>query len=264
MRKVKIKLIFLCLLLAGWDNPLSRTLTKKTQQGNQYYKQNQFDKALKAYTEAQLAKPDSPELHFNIGDVLYKQKKYQEAMAEYQKVLTDERGELKAKAFYNIGNSFYKLDQYQEAVGSYQKTLEIDPEDLDAKTNLEFVQKKLEQQQQQDKQQKEQEKEQKQQKDEKGDSESSDQDKDKKEDQQKSDEKQDKDKDKEKEEQQQADKEKDEEKQEKNEEKKRPKPDEGMSKEDAERLLDALEDDEKEVQRALRKPTREIHIEKDW
>ena len=162
MKLLHINVILLCFLLVGWDNPFSRTLSKKTREGNKYYKQNQLDKALKAYTEAQLAKPDAAELHFNIGDVLYKQKKYPEALAEYQKVIADERDDLKAKAYYNIGNSFFKSNHYDQAVNSYKKSLELNPDDKDAKINLELAQTKLEQQQQQQNQQDKKEQEEKQ------------------------------------------------------------------------------------------------------
>ena len=50
--------------------------------------------------------------------------------------------ELKAKAWYNFGNTQYRLGQFDKAIEAYRNALNLNPNDLDAKYNLELLQKK--------------------------------------------------------------------------------------------------------------------------
>ena len=47
-------------------------VARKVEQGNEHFDRAEFQEALKAYQEAQTDRPDAPELHFNLGDALYK------------------------------------------------------------------------------------------------------------------------------------------------------------------------------------------------
>ncbi len=136
--------ITLCLVLLfdgeiGWGS-----LRGKNKKGNALYEKEEYDEALKVYRNAQLESPDSPQLHYNIGNVLYQKKEFTEAAAEYQKTLRSDQRLLQGKTFYNLGNSAYRMGKLQEAIEFYKKALQIKPDDMDAKYNLEFVRKKLE------------------------------------------------------------------------------------------------------------------------
>jgi len=227
-------------------------VVRKNREGIGFFNEEKYEEALGAYRDAQLEVPESPELYFNIGDVLYKQKKYEEAQEEYLKTLSTEDALLQSQVYYNIGNCQFQLNKLVESIDSYKKTLEINPDDMDAKHNLEFVRNKLkemaEQQQQQQQQQLQQQgKEQQQQQGQQ---------------QQEGQESQ--------EQEQQQQKQQGEEQQEEGEEQQQQqqaqKMEGEMTEEEAQRILDALKDDEEEVQKEIRRKqsSGKKRVEKDW
>jgi len=121
---------------------------QKNEKGNTFFRHEQYDDALTYYRDAQLDAPDLPALHFNVGDALYKQGKFDEALREYEQALDAEDGDFKAKVYYNMGNAFFKQNQLSESVEAYKKSLKLVPNDAEAKFNLEFVQSKLQEQEQ--------------------------------------------------------------------------------------------------------------------
>jgi len=202
----------------------------KVKEGNKYYAQGKFDQALNKYQDALIDNPESPEIHFNIGDALYKKKKYEEALKSYQKALATEDALLQSKAYYNIGNTLYRLGRLPESILAYKKALEINPNDMDAKYNLEFVRNKLKQnlkKQPMTGQQQQQVQQQPQ--------------------------------------VEQGKEQKDEQKDEQQKQGKSEKRKQEMSKEEAERILDALKRDEEKLQKRRRiKVSGSYKVDKDW
>lgn len=130
--------------------------------GNEAYRQKDYKSALEYYHSAETEIPESLELEYNIAGALHEQGKYEEALDKYTRALNAEDINLEAQAHYNLGNTYVRTGDYQNAIMAYQKALEINPDDLDAKFNLELARKLLkeqikpEQQQQQDGQQQQQ------------------------------------------------------------------------------------------------------------
>ncbi|MEE9430318.1 MAG: tetratricopeptide repeat protein [Melioribacteraceae bacterium] len=196
------------------------------------------------------------ESQFNLGDALYKQGKFDEALEQFMTTMplatTDNT---KAELFYNIGNSLLKAEKLKESIGAYREALKHNPNDREAKYNLSYALKQM----------KDQQKNQKDNKDNKDDQNKDNKD-DKKNEDKKDQDKKDEDKDKKKEEQQQKDEQKDNKDQKKNEEKPQPKePKDEITKQEAERILDALKNNEAELQKKMRqKKTKRTNVEKDW
>ncbi len=226
-----------------WQNPA----VKKNKEGVKLYKEDKIDEALSKWRDAQIENPDKKELHYNIGSALHREKKYEDSFNEYEKVLDTKNAELQSKTYYNMGNTNYRLGKLLEAIEDYKKCLEITPDDEDAKYNIEFIRKKLKENsekkesQQEDSQQKESQDSQAQQQ----------------ESQQK-----------EAKEQKASEMQESEETEDTPEERKKAEKQEEaeMSEEDAIRLLDALKDDEKDLQKELRVQPSDIryNIDKDW
>lgn len=217
-------------------------LTKK---GNEAFLLNNFDEALEHYRNAETELPESPELDYNIASSLYMQGKYEEAVDLFTKALNSTNINQEASSHYNLGNTYFRMEDFQEAIKSYENALEINPDDLDAKYNLELSRKRLkeqikpEQQQQQDQQEQDQQEQQEQQQDQEQDEQDQDQQ------QQQQESQDDDDQQKEKQEQQQE----------------RVKE---MTKEDAERILNALKD-EQDVQKKIRRmQAKGNYSGKDW
>lgn len=87
------------------------------------------------------------EVYYNLGNIAYKQAKYQDAIKHYMKVNSKD---LEYKKLHNLGNSYVKLKNIDEAIKSYEEALTIQ-EDVDTKFNLELLKKE----QQKDKQEQE-------------------------------------------------------------------------------------------------------------
>lgn len=161
----------------------AETLRAKIHGGNVLYEQGLYDKALEVYNDAQVDAPDSAELHFNIGNVKYREEDYENTIETYQKSFKTKDIALEAKAYYNTGNAKYRLGEktsnialWREAMEYYKRAIELDPDDEDAKFNLEFVEKKIKEalsKQQEEQQQQEKQQQQQQQQEQKQESESS-------------------------------------------------------------------------------------------
>lgn len=130
--------------------PLGGRAHRKTEQGNRQYLQEQYEDALRSYTEAQEELPDAPQLYYDIGNVLYRHEDFEGAADAFQRALVSAPDDLVSRAAYNLGNARYELQEFQEALEAYQRALAADPSDLDAKRNLELALRALERQQQQD------------------------------------------------------------------------------------------------------------------
>ena len=145
MEKIKLPalaILMLCLVSGAF----AAGLKGKVDAGNGLYNKGSFDGALSKYQDAQIDEPENPVLHFNSGDAHYKMEKYEEAVKEYEKASYSKDIGLQAKSYYNIGNSLYKSGKMPEAIQYYQKCLELNPKDQDAKYNIEFVRKKIKEQ----------------------------------------------------------------------------------------------------------------------
>ena len=223
--------------------------------GNSLYKDGKFGEAEMSYKEGQTEGADPFISGFNLGDALFNQERYEEAVTAFQSLpnLTDNK-EKKAAAYHNLGNAFLKTQKYQEGVDAYKQSLRNNPKDLETKYNLAYAKRMLQQQQEQQ-QQEEQNK----------DQENKD-DKDQQQDQQQDQKEKEKDEEKKDDQQQQQE---DQQKQQDQQDQKQEQPEENkISKEDAERMLDALNQEEKEIrdrleQQKVKKGTKGT-IEKDW
>lgn len=118
-------------------------LSKKVKRANDLYEEKKYDDALAIYNDAQIDAPEKSEIVFNMADVFYKTEKYNEAMDTYRKAMGKKNKNLEAAAYYNIGNSLFRQGRFQEAIESYKQSLAIDPVDVDTKYNIEFTEKKI-------------------------------------------------------------------------------------------------------------------------
>ncbi|KXK44953.1 MAG: Tetratricopeptide repeat protein [Bacteroidetes bacterium ADurb.Bin141] len=212
--------------------------------GNRDYKKGDFSEAELQYRKSIEKNNKTQEGKFNLGDALYKQGKYDEAAGTFQNLSNEKPDkDLKAKSFYNQGNALLKAEKYQESANAYKESLKINPNDEDARYNYVYALSKLRQQQQQQQQQDKNKKD----------------NKDKNKDQQKNQDKKDDKKNDKNQQQNQNQQQKDQKDQ--KEQAQQPK----ISKEDAERMLQAVNNDEKELQKKMaKKEGARVRIEKQW
>ena len=218
----------------------AQTVRSHISDGNALYKDQKFADAEAEYRKSLEKDNQVMQGYFDLGDALYKQQRYDEAVQNYQNALTKTNApKVQAQLHHNIGNVHLEQKNYQESIDEYKRSLKFSPDDVETKYNLAYAEKMLKQQQDQKKQQNKQNKNDKNQQ---KDQQKKEQDKDK----------QDKNKqDQQKQDQQQQQKQQQQEKQ--------------MSRADAQRILDALKNDEKNVQKQLhKKQVVKGNVEKDW
>src|ERR1017187_8283309 len=118
--------------------------------GNRSYDKKNYKDAEKAYTGALDKYPDSYKANFNMGDALFRQKRYKEATGYFDRAagLAKER-EAIAKSYYNLGNSYLKQDELDESIKAYKNSLKSNPDDVYAKYNLSYALAKRKQKQRQ-------------------------------------------------------------------------------------------------------------------
>ena len=126
------------------------------QAGRDYNKQR-YEEAETKYRRALLHDSTDFKGQYNLGNTLYRQEKYAEAAAHFQQALAapDIDKKQRARAFHNQGNSLLKAamqdEQHQglqQAVNSYQEALKLDPKNDDTRYNLAYARRLLQQQQQ--------------------------------------------------------------------------------------------------------------------
>lgn len=228
---------------------------KYIHKGNELYKQGKYAEAEASYRASVEKSKASVAGNFNLGDALYKQKKFENAAQKFTDIAgSSENKQVKAQAYHNLGNSLLEAKKLEESIEAYKKSLLNNPKDDQTRYNLAYAQEKLKQQQQQNKDNKNKDKNKKDQ-----DKNKDQQNKDKNKDQQ------DKDK-KDQDKKDQKDKNKPDQDKKDQQQGQQPQPNQ-LSKEDAERMLEALKNEEKNTQDKLKnKKVKGVkgRIVKDW
>ena len=259
------KLCMLFGMLIFLSSPLwAQKENKHIRQGNDQYKEEKFTEAEIDYIKALEKNPESEKGQYNLGGALYKQDNYEDAEKLYSNIASDNQDkEIQSKAQYNLGNTFLKEKKFDDAVKAYKNSLRLNPEDMDAKYNLEYAKRMLQQQQQQNKN-----------KDKNKDDKKDKKNKDKKNQDKKNQDKQKQDKkkqdpqkkDQQKQDQQKQDQQKGQQGKQDQQKGQQAQP-QKMSKKDAERMLQALKNDENNTLKKVRLkqvPAKAKKNEKDW
>jgi Ca-activated chloride channel family protein len=144
-------LLLLAASLGGWSffDPFHENVEK----GNEEAAGGDADEALRRYGEAARVRPGSPVPDFNRGIVLSKKGESEAARDAFLGASAAADPAVAADALYNLGNVLMDSQQLEPAVDAYLKSLDLDPDDADARRNLEIALQRLQQQQQQQQQQ---------------------------------------------------------------------------------------------------------------
>ena len=233
MKKCYILSLLLC-VGAGQALAQEKTNRDYLRSGNKLYNDSLFIKAEVDYRKALELNPKSTDAMFNLANALLMQQKAKEAMEQYESVSKIEKDKEKlAQIYHNMGVILQSSKQLPQCIEAYKESLRNNPKDDETRYNLALAQKQLKDQQQ-DQQNQDQQQQQQEQKEDKQDQNKDQQEQDQKDQQQNQ--------------QQQQ--------QNKNE----------MSKENAQQLLNAVMQDEKNVQDKVKKQIQiqGKKLEKDW
>ena len=227
-----------------------RTDRDFVRRGNKLYADSLFVKAEVEYRRALDVNPQSMEAMYNLGNSLLAQQKAEEAMKQYQAAaslipaggrniaVADEDKMKLAQIYHNMGVLLQSSQQLDACIEAYKSALRNNPRDHETRYNLTLAMKQRQQQQQEQQQNQDQQNQ----------------------DQQKEEEKQEQ-------EQQEQQNQQEQEQQPQEQQQQQPQEQQDMSKENAEQMLNAIMQDEKEIQEKVQKAMQEVQprrFEKDW
>lgn len=230
---------------AVWAQKTDRDFVRR---GNSLYEDSLYVKAEVEYRRALDVNPQSMEAMYNLGNALLMQQKAEEAMEQYSNAATmiaknernialTEEDRLKlAQIYHNMGVLLQSSKQLAPCIEAYKNSLRNNPKDHETRYNLTVA---MKQKQQQDEQQQNQENQENQ--------------------EQQQQEQQQNQQDQQQQEQEQE--------QQQNQQEQQPQQEQEMSKENAEQMLRAVMQDEKEIQEKVQKIMQEAQprrFEKDW
>ncbi len=132
-------------LLAAGCTPSSWSFRR----GVQLYDGAHYADAYAAFRRA-FARTDDPRVAYNAGDALYRMKHYEAAARSFHPGTIDPR--LQQRSYFNTGNAWVRYsedaadpgDALERAIATYENALQLDPKDRDAKWNLEYAVRRLE------------------------------------------------------------------------------------------------------------------------
>jgi len=228
--KKKVAAIVALMAISGMA--MAQTDRQYIRQGNKQFRNGNYAEAEVAYRKSVEKNPRNAQAVFNLGNALLAQKKDSAAVEQFEQAAKIETNpQRKAMAYHNMGVVCQSHQMYGEAVEAYKEALRLQPKDDETRYNLELCKRQQKRQQ-------------------------SDKNKDNKQEQQK----QDKNKDKQDKDQQKKDQKKQEQQKQKQDKNK-------MSKENAEQLLNAAMQQEKNTQermkKAMQQPSRR-KLDKNW
>lgn len=113
------------------------------EEGLAAYQQGDYQAALSKFEAARKELPSSAALEFNRGNALFKLGRFEEAREAYRRVESTDQAELRQQDYYNLGNAWAALGEKEQAIAAYRQALRLDPRDQLARHNLEVLLKKL-------------------------------------------------------------------------------------------------------------------------
>lgn len=229
-KKAVVAVLFL-LVATGVQAQGDRLLVR---QGNKQFRAGNYAEAEVSYRKAVEKNPRNAQAHYNLGNALLGQRKDSAAVVQFENAAKQETNVMrKAQSYHNIGVICQGQKQYAQAIEAYKEALRNNPTDDETRYNLELCKRQQQQQQNQQNQQNKDNKDNKDKKDQKD-----------KQDQQKQQDKKEQKQDQQQQQQKQQ-----------------------MSRENAEQMLNAAIQEEKQTQERMKKAQQQPNrrrLEKNW
>lgn len=237
MRRIRYVMLAWICMVSGTVALAQKNERDYLRSGNKLYEDSLYVKAEVEYRKALDANPKSTEALYNLGNALMMQQKGKEAMEQFDAASKVEKNKMKlSKIYHNMGVMLQASQQYPLCIEAYKKALRNNPKDDETRYNLALAQKLLKDQPQNNNQQNNDNKD------------------------------QDKEDDKKQNEQNKENPQQDQDKQEQQPPQQDEPQKDQMSKENAQQLLNAVMQDEKEVQDKVKKQLqmKGKKYDKDW
>lgn len=235
-RSLPSALFVLLIMIVTTGELCSQSDRRHLREGNRDYRAGRFSDSELSYRRAAEVIRGTPDAWFNLGNSMYRQERFEDAAESFRKNASlNDGAAYKANSYYNLGNSLLSGGKIEESIESYKNSLRLNPDNPEAKFNLAYAQNLLREQEQAEGQNQNERGEDQEQEQNQKDQESGDQ--------------------------------KDQNQEEQSSQQQRDDQQQVISEEDARRLLEALVENEKELQEKVKKDkaaATRVRILKNW
>ncbi|RRD03074.1 tetratricopeptide repeat protein [Prevotella sp. OH937_COT-195] len=129
--------IFILMLLAAASVSFAQNDRDYIRSGNRLYRAKKFDKAEVEYRKAVAANAENPQAVYNLGCAMMMLQKDSVAVLQFERASQLETNKLRcAKSNHNIGVILQNHKMYDKAVEAYKKALRDNPNDDETRYNL--------------------------------------------------------------------------------------------------------------------------------
>jgi Uncharacterized protein conserved in bacteria len=128
--------------------------------GNKLYEKKKYTDAETAYRRGIEKNPESAKAKYNLANAIYKQERYEDAAKIYKELIKPAIDSTQpSQTYHNFGNAMLKQaikdkeeqgqhvaanqEQLKESIEAYKKSLKLNPNDMETKSNLAYAQKLL-------------------------------------------------------------------------------------------------------------------------
>lgn len=135
-RKYLLVILIACVIFSA---ACAVNVAERNAAGNRQYRAEDYEAALRSYQAAMVDAPDRPEPYYNAASALAGLEQFSLAAAALEQAIRTGDEELIARAHYNLGNVYFLMGDFDRAAEAYRQTLLLDPDDDDARYNLELT-----------------------------------------------------------------------------------------------------------------------------
>lgn len=139
IQKRIVKFIAVSLVLMMAVVACASPIAQQNNSGNRSYYNANYGSALQAYQAAQVESPDRPEAYFNAASAYVGLDEPDLAVAALEEALENADEDLIIEAYYNLGNAYQGAGIFDKAIDAYQEALLRNPDHEDARYNLEIA-----------------------------------------------------------------------------------------------------------------------------
>ncbi len=140
MKNVFKYIVCLCALMVSLQMA-GQTDRDYIRQGNRLFHDKNYVKAEAQYRKALSKNSTNTIAMYNLGNALLAQRKPKEAMQQYERTVKIEKNKVRlAKAYHNMGVIFQSQKNYGEAIKCYKNSLRRNPSDNETRYNLALCQ----------------------------------------------------------------------------------------------------------------------------
>jgi len=139
-------IVCICLSVISASGQSGRTLVND---GNKLYEDKKYDEALPNYKEALGKRVPEDIVRYDLGNVYYRKDNYDMAEKELEAAINSNDPDMQTRGYFNRGNARFQQQEFDKSIGDYIEVLKHNPDDVGAKINLELARRMLQLQQQQ-------------------------------------------------------------------------------------------------------------------